>query len=401
VTVASAREFLEALLREEVPSVDDLRVFLASKASNEGLLLDFKHSDELLKDKDKRNFTLRQYVAAFANSEGGVLAIGIQDKTKAIVPLTQTHQGRVGGDLKGWASRTVGDLTGALGAPPRFATVDVEGGQVLLVGVHRAPTLVSISKAGQAAYYFRIEDEAREVPASLVADLVLGRRHSPTLIVDAVPWKFGTERRESTTGYNSRIGSVITPEVLFSVTNDSLVSSTATSAGLIAWSFVESDTTKTPPIAGDLLARIEQVAPLADGPVHRLHHWPLKWKATSAMETDSLRRLLTLRPFYRFGLEMEYADDWSFSHGDHRHMDMEATAALYILPDGGEPLWFEVRVDVYGRTIQNAGQQAGRPIHATAIQPVVRRVVGQRPLVSLTAPKIQKPAAGGADEESH
>jgi hypothetical protein len=80
---------------------------------------------------------------------------------------------------------------------------------------------------------------------------------------------------------------------------------------------------------------------------------------------------------------------------------MEATAALYILPDGGEPLWFEVRVDVYGRKIQNAGEQFGRPIHATAIQPVVRRVVGQRPLVSLTAPKIQKPAAGGVDEDSH
>jgi hypothetical protein len=401
MSALSAREFLESLLRNDVPTVEDLRAFLVSKASDEGLFLDFKHPDELLKDKDKRNFTLRQYVAAFANSEGGVLAIGIEDKTKAIIPLTETHQGRVGGDLKGWASRTVGDLTGALGAPPRFATVDVEGGQVLLVAVHRAPTLVSISKAGQAAYYFRIEDEAREVPASLVADLVLGRRQSPTLTVEAAPWKLGTERRESTIGYNSWISSVITPEVLFSVTNNSLVTSTATSAGLIAWSFVESDTTKTPPIAGDLLARIEQVAPFTDGIVHRLHHWPLKWKVSSAMETDALRRLLTLRPFYRFSLEMEHGDHWAFSHGDHRYVDMEATAALYILPDGGEPLWFEVRVDVYGRKIQNAGEQFGRPIHATAIQPVVRRVVGQRPLVSLTAPKIQKPAAGGVDEDSH
>lgn len=402
MTIASARELLEALLQNEVPTRQDLMDFLASRASDEGLLLDFKHADELLKEKDKRNFTLRQYVAAFANSDGGVLAIGVQDKTKALAPITETHQGRVGGDLKGWAARTVGDLTGALGAPPRFATVDVEAGQVLLVAVHRAPSLVSISKAGQAVYYFRIEDEAREVPASLVADLVLGRRQSPALTVEAGSWKLSTERRESTRGsgiVHTFGGQVVTPEISFTVTNDSLVTATSTSAGLIAWSFVEADTAKTPPIAGDLLARIEQVAPAVDGMVHRLFHWPLKWNATVAMTSDVLRRLLTLRPFYRFGLEMEQGQRWSFAHLGNR--TVEATAALYLLPEGGEPLWFEVRLDVYGRKIQNAGEELGRPLYATEVPPTVRRIVGQRPVVSLTAPKIQEPAAGGADEESH
>src|SRR5690606_1522234 len=99
-----------------------------------------------------------------------------------------------------WAARTVGHLIGALGVPPRFATVDVEGGQVLLVAVHRAPTLVSTTKSGQAAYYFRIEDEAREVPASHVADLALGRRQTPTLAVDAPGWDVSVERRSSVSG---------------------------------------------------------------------------------------------------------------------------------------------------------------------------------------------------------
>lgn len=407
---ASAHDLLEALLRHEVPDETSLLGFLTSPAAREGLHLDFKHADELNKAKKDRSFTVRKYVAAFANSDGGVLAIGVEDKTKTLVPITRAHADKVGGDVTGWVARVVADLVGYLGLPPRIELVEVRGGAVLLVAVARAPALVPLHHDGQVKHFFRIDDDARAAPASLVADLVLGRRRAPFLTVEPVPCEVKTEKKTSSRsarldsaafdGLEVRRSTTSREAVItkpsFGVTNDSLVSSPMTRAGLIAWTFVETEEAEAPPLSSDLRARIE-IKDLSgeDSLVHKLQHFPLTWSGepmnieralmpdprspTKYKVTGLVHRFVTMRPFDIANLCLD-GDGWIFE-ASPKH---QCSAALYLLPEGGEPLWYEVRVDPYGQRSRN---KAGHPVGPIppSITPSVRRVVGRRPLVSLRA----------------
>lgn len=181
MTFPSSLAFFDHLMNEGALDEHTLLAFLAKPASDEGLHLDFKSGLELDEPKDKRNFTIKQYVSAFANSEGGVLVIGVRND-RTLDPITPSHEGKVGGDLTKWASRCINDdMLRDLGVPPRFSTVDVTGGKVLLIAVARAPSLVHAIKEGKQRYYFRVEDEAREVYPHLISDLLLGRRRQPRL----------------------------------------------------------------------------------------------------------------------------------------------------------------------------------------------------------------------------
>src|SRR5690606_26121222 len=103
-------------------------------------------------------------------------------------------------------------------------------------------------------------------------------------------------------------------------------------------------------------------------------------------EIDDSGQLLTLRPFERHEVGLP---DAKWMPGYSQQTGVEPCCALYLLPDGGEPLWFEVRLDVYGKRIQNEGEQYGLRVRASTEAPKITRVVGRRPLVSLFAPKLE------------
>lgn len=71
----TSREFLE-LLMERPPAADELQQWL-NKGIPEDQFLEYK--DGMVLDKAKPGEFIREYVAAFANSEGGVLIIGVKD----------------------------------------------------------------------------------------------------------------------------------------------------------------------------------------------------------------------------------------------------------------------------------------------------------------------------------
>jgi len=201
--ISSARELRDLLLRDDPLTLEDLRRFIEGPGATEGLYVDYKAADELHKSDKDRKHTIRQYVAAFANSEGGVLFIGVKEPTDddrkkgkkpfidPIDPVFATSIDKNG--LKQWTAQVTRDLVGALGGPPRISVIhtkptddETPTGQILLVAVPRAPSLVSVINKGAPAYYFRIEDQAREVPRTLVVDLLLGRRSVPHLTVEPV-----------------------------------------------------------------------------------------------------------------------------------------------------------------------------------------------------------------------
>ena len=62
-------------------------------------------SERELSDKKKANNTIRQYIERFANSMGGVLIIGVDEKTWSVDSPTT-----IKGDLAEWASRCLNEI---------------------------------------------------------------------------------------------------------------------------------------------------------------------------------------------------------------------------------------------------------------------------------------------------
>jgi hypothetical protein len=400
MTFTSSLAFFDHLMNEGALDEAALLAFLARSTSDEGLHLDFKtgrmfdpmpasekkrrpaESDE---DRRKRcAFVLRQYVAAFANSEGGVLAIGVKDQSrdekvrgesKALDAITPAHEASIGNDLKGWASRCVSELIGYLGVLPRFSTVDVAGGKVLLVAVPRAPSLVPVVKDGKQAYYFRIEDEAREVYPHLVSDLILGRRRVPTVSVVADQWRIRRRSHSSETFNADETWSRMTKDVLAIVgpviaTNDSLITAEKMSGGFIAENVTASSQHPRQSITPDLLARIDVLAHAGEHP-RAIFHVPLGWPPT--MADDKRCNTMTLRPFEQ--AQAHHKSEWAVEAAPPS--DAVASAALYLVPHGCDPIWFEVRCRVFSQTWPT---NDGVPVEV-----VIERLIGRRPRVGIVA----------------
>ena len=72
------RDLLDSLLVDRQMSAEQLNALVAEGVL-EDLLLDYKDGRELA-DAKKAGRTLRQYMSGFANSDGGVLIIGVNDR---------------------------------------------------------------------------------------------------------------------------------------------------------------------------------------------------------------------------------------------------------------------------------------------------------------------------------
>jgi hypothetical protein len=209
-------EMLEGLVLNEAHVRDLVRV------DGESLHIDFKDGSEL-NDSRKAAKTVRQYVSGFANADGGLLVIGVSDGGGIAAKRAFTPTSRPGNQpLHEWARNVLTPMVGGLSPPPRIQTVEVDGAEVLIVGVARAPALVPCWVDGEMRYFLRIVDSTPSVPPYLISDLVLGRRVHPQLLV-TIPVH--------------GMGAVNGAEVQFSfdVENESMVPATDVTVGVVSW----------------------------------------------------------------------------------------------------------------------------------------------------------------------
>jgi hypothetical protein len=82
-------------------------------------------------------------------------------------------------------------MAGSLAPAPRIQVVIVDGNEVLVIGVARAPALVPCIENGELKYYLRIGDATLAIAPYLISDLVLGRRIHPQLLVTTEKNGFG------------------------------------------------------------------------------------------------------------------------------------------------------------------------------------------------------------------
>lgn len=179
--MTTSREFLELALSGEELTAAHLDA-LKTEQVKEDESIDYK-SGAILKDRKKAARTVREYLSGFANSDGGVLVIGIEEVDKKPSAITGCDAKDVGGDLGGWAARCVTELGAYFSPFPRFMAVEHSGVEVLVCAVARSYNMVPVIEEGRPAYHFRLGDQMLRAPDYLLADLLLGRRARPILEV--------------------------------------------------------------------------------------------------------------------------------------------------------------------------------------------------------------------------
>ena len=148
----------------------------------EDIHLDYKHGDFLRKKRDSGIANpaerLRAWVSSFANSDGGILVVGVvaPDATDSQTPAWTLTDTPKGDRLDEWAREVLRTIAPSFSAPPKHWVVSHSDGNLLVVACRRSDELVRVVVGGTIAYYLRVGDSTARVPDYLMADLVLGRR---------------------------------------------------------------------------------------------------------------------------------------------------------------------------------------------------------------------------------
>jgi len=232
------KELLDYLLEDQTLTSQQLDEFIQAN-HKEGL--HFEYKDGMITkqpNRDKGRQTIREYVSGFANSDGGVLLIGVSDSTpRHIAPCEPS----IGGlPLEQWASRCLQGMVGYFSPQPRFQVIQHAQGPVLAVAVARAPSLVPCVESREQRHFLRIDDSTLAIPDYLHADLVLGRRQHPRL--DVYDPSFTEESHVVEFGSpNERYGAT---RVFFTfmVENLSLIAAEQVVVGVVSWTLSGDDT---------------------------------------------------------------------------------------------------------------------------------------------------------------
>lgn len=339
----TTQEALVQLLEGHGLSPESLDAFILR--FQEDQYLDYKDGSITARDKlDQARKTIREYVSGFANSDGGILIIGVTDQQ----PREVSPCSLVGNEtLDRWAEAVLRDIAPRLAPPPRIYVVDHSKGPVLVIAVARAGELVPCVESRQLKYFLRINQSILEAPPYLISDLVLGRRQHPIIELTA------TAEQPPSHATKNEVGIKVT----FSVENVGLVTAEQLEAGIVTW-VAEPSAQRINP---HLLAYID----LGEEPAgdFSLRHY------TAQPKTSEITRLPA---FGRVRLESFPGIVYPFIE-----RPVEIVAAAYILSKGAPPQWFELTFRCRRVSEGVVGSSRG-----VVSKPEVRRVLSERTRVT-------------------
>lgn len=175
-------------VRNGVATEEALRKFVDSH-KEEGLHLEYKSGKALQKKEGAQlkggrvdATSIRKYVAGFANSDGGLLILGVDESDNFAIDGCPKVGGRSAAD---WTERAYQDLAPFLYPPPRTALVNTTIGDVVIVEVPRSDHMVPCHENGTTVFYLRIGSSTVAAPTYLVEDLYLERRRRPSFVLHA------------------------------------------------------------------------------------------------------------------------------------------------------------------------------------------------------------------------
>jgi len=322
MAVLTSKELLNHLLEDNALTSEQLDQFIQENPE-EDQYLDYKNgviTSQQKRDEGRR--TIREYISGFANSDGGVLIIGVdENRPREISPCEQRPGGQ---PLDQWASRCLHSMVAYFSPQPRFQVFQHSQGHVLAIAVARAPSLVPCIEARELKYFLRLGDSTLSVPEYLIADLVLGRRQHPLLDVHSPSIDASSHELKSRNGRdNIPVQSAI---FSFGVENLSLATADDVKIGVVSWSLVQGATEE---INRHLRAYIDVCDINTQSPsgsqlrlVHRL-----SGTSGQTFHLDPFQKLAirTIGPFFF-----------------PRQVSAKILGAVYVIAKGTPPTWFQL-----------------------------------------------------------
>jgi hypothetical protein len=169
---------LNAVLSGEKIHPDKIEEFLRAKYKEDSYL-DYKSGGLNFEDAEAKQ-ELRRDITAFANSNGGLLIIGVNRKHE-VDGITAPG----GTSPSAWAANVLHNIAGHFHPSLKLHEVEHAKGKILIIAAHRNVTLIPLVEKGRAGpvFYLRSGDTKFAAPDYLMADLFLGRRQSPIINV--------------------------------------------------------------------------------------------------------------------------------------------------------------------------------------------------------------------------
>ena len=168
-------QLLELLLSGHQLTIDELDNLVKSKIK-EDQFLEFKSGKEVEEKNSPK--TIRDYLCGFANSNGGVLIVGV-DAPGGFATTVDGCNNHKKGDLADWASRCLTPVAGYFSPVPKFQVLQHPNGEVLICVARRSLNLIPQIENQQLVYYLRIHEQTLKAPEYLMSDLLLGRKQKP------------------------------------------------------------------------------------------------------------------------------------------------------------------------------------------------------------------------------
>jgi len=355
-------ELLDHLLAGNRLSLDDLRhVITAFRA--ESNYHEFKPPSWAAPD---RGDSIRQYVTSFLNGDGGVLFVGITEGDE--LPDGKRGPRQIEGclQIKGtpltsWATTLLHGYAGKIVPGPRISEVEVSDDKnVLCIAVARAPALVPY-KGDE--YWLRSGDSTVKVAPYLLSDLVLGRRQHPMFRLVSVTTRY-TDPKDVDLVNGKRF------QIPWSVEleNTSLIWADTIRAGVISWSL-------EPAASGigeddEIMRHIDAAKPTDVTPFGE----SLVLLHNRNTRTDNIK--FKLDPFERSAIPtLGLSNVWLPPRENRTDRTLRSWAALYVLPKGSPPIWFQLRCEY---SYDDLGRKDGK-LSCTWMQ----CAPGERPYVTL------------------
>jgi hypothetical protein len=311
MTFKSSQDALEALLGgHSFLESDDLEDFLRSH-QEEDQHLEYKDGKITGRSGRKDGIKeIRRTVSGFANSEGGILILGIDERKPRVVSPCEA----VGEEpLDKWIEGLIHDMAPFFSPLPRVYVVRHSLGPIVVVAVARAPVLVPCVEAGRMKYFLRLNQSTLEVPDFLLSDLVLGRRRQPSLQISV--------RIEKP--HPLLTGSCHTVDLHVLVENIGLVAAEHAGVGVVSLVVADAGTE----INRHLLSYIDSAETLQLAGFG----WALRHAIAKPEKVDA-----RLSPFDKAGFRVKGSLPLLFSA-----TQLRAIMAVYVICQESPPKWFE------------------------------------------------------------
>lgn len=354
-------QLLEQLSSGHQLTIDEIDNLINHKVK-EDQFLEFKSGLELEK-KDAAK-TIRDYMCGFANSDGGVLIIGIEAPSGIPIRVDGCNK-HTKGDLAEWAARCLTEVGSYFSPIPKFQILNHPNGEVLIGIAQRSLNLIPQIENKSLIYNLRIHDQTIKAPEYLISDLLLGRKQKPDF--DIVSGNIGNFLRYVD---NENGAMDLGFQLKLKCESRNIVWVEDSRWGIITWNqFKDPYTTISTSQPNSHLLSYVDVQKLPNENQSRpgeLLHFNHELNISKPFDTGRVN--------LQINTPIRFINNWFY---------YDWMAALYLVAKNTPPLWYQLKIKINSNSIKWVDEKASFSMNENSELFSVKKLTSERPVVAL------------------